>query len=157
MNLSKMKWLLIFKSPDWLSALCSHWGKTDLFQKALVQIHHVKHFPCVIELYQPGKIIIWSCSTQKMTGTNSEWEQFPSNFVYPGSCRMLRMLQFEAVSVALLWCQAMAVLMAPERSFPCSRGSARSWSAAGIQGTVLWKSNLSQNTQGTEDGNNFHF
>lgn len=68
------------------------------------------------------------------------------------------MLQFEAFAVALLWCQAMAVLMAPEQSFPCSRGSAQSWSAAGIQGTVIWKSNLSQNTQGTEeDGNNFHF
>lgn len=87
-----------------------------------MQIHHVKHFLWVVQLYQPGDDHRLELQHTIMTGTNSEQEQFPNNFLYPGSCRTHRTLQFEAVAVTLPWCQARAVLMAPEQSFPCSRG-----------------------------------
>lgn len=117
-----MKRLLIFMSPDWLNAICSPLGKTDVFKKSLMQVHCVKHFPSVVQLYQPGDTHHLELQHTIMTGTNLEQEQFPSNFLYPRSCRMHRMLQFVAVAVTLLWCQAMAVLMALDQSFPCSRG-----------------------------------
>lgn len=87
-----------------------------------MQIDHVKHFPWVIQLYQPGDDHHLEQQHTITTGSNSEREQFPRNSVHPGSCRMHRALQFEAVAAALPWCQAMAVLMAPEQSFPCSLG-----------------------------------
>lgn len=97
-------------------------GKTDLFHKTLEQIHRVKNFPWVIELYQAGDDHHLELQHTIMTGTNSGQEQFLGNFLHLGSCRMHGMQQFEAVAVTLLWCQAMAVLMAPEHSSPCSRG-----------------------------------